>query len=95
VVVPGGQGLVAASPGEPSGSGAGRARKGEQPGGLGTVSGVIPGNCDIAPLISLEVQAQFVGPAVRPEIATPLGVMPYAIDPGTANRLWSVSEELL
>jgi hypothetical protein len=52
-------------------------------------------NSDIAPLISLEVQAQFVGPAVRPKIATPLGVMPYAVDPKSASSLWSMTEQLL
>jgi NAD(P)-dependent dehydrogenase (short-subunit alcohol dehydrogenase family) len=62
---------------------------------LGGMGGVFCMNCDIAPLISLAIQAQFAGPAVRPKIATPLGVMPYAVDPQTADRLWSVSEQLL
>jgi NAD(P)-dependent dehydrogenase (short-subunit alcohol dehydrogenase family) len=62
---------------------------------LAGMGGVFCMNCDIAPLIPLEVQAQFVGPAVRPKIATPLGVMPYAVDPQTADRLWSAGEQLL
>jgi NAD(P)-dependent dehydrogenase (short-subunit alcohol dehydrogenase family) len=62
---------------------------------LAGMGGVFCMNCDIAPLISLEIQAQFTGPAVRPKIATPLGVMPYAVDPQMADRLWSVTEQLL
>ncbi len=57
---------------------------------LDGLGGVYCENSDIAPLRSGDEPA----PTDRnPSLAQ--GVMPYAVDPGTAARLWSVSEEML
>jgi NAD(P)-dependent dehydrogenase (short-subunit alcohol dehydrogenase family) len=48
-------------------------------------------NCDIPPLVSPDVDK--ATPVIRP--AGSLGVMPYAVDPEAAERLWTLSEQLL
>jgi hypothetical protein len=60
------------------------------------MGGVYCENCDIAPLLSKEASAlsQF-SLALRQASSTPLGVMPYAVDPEAADRLWTLSEQLL
>jgi NAD(P)-dependent dehydrogenase (short-subunit alcohol dehydrogenase family) len=60
--------------------------------GLG---GVYCENCDIAPLVSTEDQANRNNPAIRRTNSFSLGVMPYAVDPEAAERLWSLSEQLV
>jgi hypothetical protein len=52
-------------------------------------------NSDIAPLVSKEVEARRDDPSIRRTGSPALGVMPYAVDPEAAGRLWSLSEELL
>ena len=53
---------------------------------LDGMGGVYCQDCDIAPLVSDEANRQ-VG-------SLPLGVMPYAVDPEAADRLWRLSEQL-
>jgi NAD(P)-dependent dehydrogenase (short-subunit alcohol dehydrogenase family) len=55
---------------------------------LDGMGGVYCQDCDIAPLVSEELAANQFG-------SIPLGVMPHAVDPQTADRLWSLSEQLL
>jgi hypothetical protein len=50
-------------------------------------SGVYCQNCDIAPLVSQEIATNQFG-------SMALGVMPHAIDPQLADRLWRLSEQL-
>jgi NAD(P)-dependent dehydrogenase (short-subunit alcohol dehydrogenase family) len=55
---------------------------------LDGLGGLYCQDCDVAPLVTTEALAeQKMGSA-------PLGVMPYAIDPESAERLWSLSERL-
>src|SRR5258708_15284527 len=54
---------------------------------LDGMGGVYCQDCDIAPLVSEELAANQFG-------SIPLGVMPHAVDPQTADRLWSLSEQL-
>lgn len=56
---------------------------------LAGLGGVYCENCDISPLVSAEDE-----PAWRAGAETP-GVLPYAVDPEAAARLWEVSERLL
>lgn len=56
-----------------------------QPDGIGAL---YCQNSDIAPLVSEELAANQFG-------SMALGVMPHAVDPQAANRLWSLSEQLL
>jgi hypothetical protein len=64
------------------------------------MGGVYCENCDISPLLpkkdepkeSIDFLAQDVNAVHR---AGALGVMPYAVDPEAAKRLWSVSEQLV
>jgi hypothetical protein len=51
------------------------------------MGGVYCQDCDIAPLVSEELAANQFG-------SLPLGVMPHAVDPQAADRLWSLSEQL-
>ena len=59
---------------------------------LDGAGGVYCEDCDVAPV------ASSAGPGIREDadaclkISPSIGVMPYAIDPGTAERLWSASE---
>ena len=46
-------------------------------------------NRDIAPPVSKETDA------TRRSAGQPFGVMPYAVDPEAAERLWSLSERLV
>jgi hypothetical protein len=55
---------------------------------LDGMGGVYCHNSDIAPLVSDEIAANQFG-------SMALGVMPHAVDPQAADRLWRVSEELL
>lgn len=57
--------------------------------GLG---GVYCESSDIAPVVSPELVASWGGIAADP--SHPAGVMPHAIDPVAAQRLWTLSEEL-
>jgi NAD(P)-dependent dehydrogenase (short-subunit alcohol dehydrogenase family) len=49
--------------------------------------GVYCQDCDIARLVSEEIAANPFG-------SIPLGVMPHAVDPQVADRLWRLSEHL-
>lgn len=51
------------------------------------MGGVYCQDCDIAPLVSEEMAANQFG-------SIPLGVMPHAVDPQAADRLWRLSEHL-
>lgn len=69
---------------------------------LAGMGGVYCENCDIAPLVPEEDAAKGsnaplrrFGDAIRQVGSMPLGVMPYAVDPEAADRLWSLSEQLL
>src|SRR5713101_8070543 len=54
---------------------------------LDGMGGVYCQDCDIAPLVSEEIAANQFG-------SLPRGVMPHAVDPEAADRLWSLSEQL-
>lgn len=62
---------------------------------LAGMGGVYCENCDIAPLVSKEVEAKRRSDVTRQVGSMSLGVMPYAVDPEAAGRLWSLSEQLL
>jgi len=55
---------------------------------LDGMGGVYCHNCDIAPLVPETLAANPIG-------SMALGVMPHAVDPQAAERLWSLSEQLL
>ena len=55
---------------------------------LDNTGGVYCHNCDVAPLVTEELEANPIG-------SLALGVMPHAVDPQAAERLWSLSEQLL
>jgi NAD(P)-dependent dehydrogenase (short-subunit alcohol dehydrogenase family) len=55
---------------------------------LDGMGGVYCHNCDIAPLVTEALAANPIG-------SMALGVMPHAVDPQAAERLWSLSELLL
>jgi hypothetical protein len=55
---------------------------------LDGMGGVYCQNSDIAPLVSEEIATNQFG-------SMALGVMPHALDPQVADRLWSLSEQLL
>lgn len=55
---------------------------------LDGMGGVYCQNSDIAPLVSEKVEINNFG-------SLPLGVMPHAVDPQAADRLWTLSERLL
>ncbi|MDB5774258.1 MAG: oxidoreductase [Herbaspirillum sp.] len=58
------------------------------------MGGVYCENCDIAPLRDIDGTGE--GNNVTPRAdPVPQGVMPYAVDPAAADRLWSLSERLL
>jgi len=61
---------------------------------LDGMGGVYCENCDIAPLLSEEQEADRNNPATLRVGAMSLGVMSYAVDPDAAERLWSLSEQL-
>jgi NAD(P)-dependent dehydrogenase (short-subunit alcohol dehydrogenase family) len=52
------------------------------------IGGVYCQNSDIAPLVTEALGANPIG-------SMALGVMPHAVDPDAADRLWSLSEQLL
>ncbi len=52
------------------------------------IGGVYCQNSDIAPLVTEDLGANPIG-------SMALGVMPHAVDPYAADRLWSLSEQLL
>lgn len=60
---------------------------------LDGIGGVYCENNDIAPLVV--DAAKWNNDSVRRVGSLALGVMPYAVDPEAADRLWSLSEELL
>ena len=55
---------------------------------LDGIGGLHCQNCDVAPLVTEDLGANPVGSFAR-------GVMPHAVDSEAADRLWSLSEELL
>ncbi|MFJ3810355.1 oxidoreductase [Streptomyces sp. NPDC090073] len=55
---------------------------------LDGLGGVYCENCDISPLVAPGTEADWYATAELP------GVLPYAVDPEAAARLWAVSEEL-
>lgn len=55
---------------------------------LDGMGGVYCQNCDIAPLVSAEIETNQMGSMAR-------GVVPHAVDLQTADRLWRLSEQLL
>jgi NAD(P)-dependent dehydrogenase (short-subunit alcohol dehydrogenase family) len=69
---------------------------------LDGMGGVYCENCDIAPLVpkehetnsSVDALSRF-SQAIRQVGSMPLGVMPYAVNPEAADRLWRLSEQLL
>jgi NAD(P)-dependent dehydrogenase (short-subunit alcohol dehydrogenase family) len=69
---------------------------------LDGMGGVYCENCDIAPLVpkehegnsSIDALSRF-SQAIRQVGSMPLGVMPYAVNPEAADRLWRLSEQLL
>jgi hypothetical protein len=57
-------------------------------------------NSDIAPLVADDARGnkgptEQQGDAIRRVGSMSLGVMPYAVDPESASRLWILSEQLL
>ena len=56
---------------------------------LDAQGGVYCENCDISPLVTAENETAWRGSSRIP------GVMPYAVDPDAASRLWEVSERLI
>jgi hypothetical protein len=59
---------------------------------LDNMGGVYCENCDIAPLVDDATNVN--NDKTRRTPATFMGVMPYAIDPEAAERLWNLSEKL-
>jgi NAD(P)-dependent dehydrogenase (short-subunit alcohol dehydrogenase family) len=57
---------------------------------LDGMGGLYCENCDVAPLV-----VQDMDEAARKFASRALGVMPYAVDPDAAKKLWSLSEQLL
>ncbi|KOV64190.1 oxidoreductase [Streptomyces sp. MMG1121] len=55
---------------------------------LDALGGVYCENCDISPVVAAEDEAAWYAEAGRP------GVLPHAVDPRAAARLWEVSERL-
>lgn len=55
---------------------------------LDGMGGVNCQNCDIAPLVPAEIKTNQFGSMAR-------GVVPHAVDPQAADRLWRLSEQLL
>jgi NAD(P)-dependent dehydrogenase (short-subunit alcohol dehydrogenase family) len=55
---------------------------------LDGLGGVYCENCDVSPLVTAETEAEWYAGAGIP------GVLPYAVDPRAARRLWKVSERL-
>jgi NAD(P)-dependent dehydrogenase (short-subunit alcohol dehydrogenase family) len=64
----------------------------EQLDGMG---GIYCENCNIAPLVSRTDQASLASGTGHQVGSMALGVMPYAVDPDAAARLWTLSEQLL
>jgi hypothetical protein len=62
---------------------------------LDGMGGVYCENSDIAPLVPKEAEANRSNDAVRRVGSKSLGVMPYAVDPEAADRLWRLSEQLV
>lgn len=69
---------------------------------LDGMGGVYCENCDIAPLVPKEHEANSsidalsrFSQAIRQVGSMPLGVMSYAVNPEAADRLWRLSEQLL
>jgi NAD(P)-dependent dehydrogenase (short-subunit alcohol dehydrogenase family) len=61
---------------------------------LNGIGGLYCENCDVAPLVSEVDEAKRNSPEIRQVGSRPLGVMPYAVDPEAAERLWTLSERL-
>ncbi|MDE1147824.1 MAG: oxidoreductase [Azospirillaceae bacterium] len=57
--------------------------------------GVYCENCDIARLLAPGEEAALGTPTTRRPGAVMGGVLPYAVDPAAADRLWELSEQLL
>jgi len=52
-------------------------------------------NCNIAPVVPKEDEANRSSDAISKVGSSPLGVMPYAVDPEATDRFWSLSEHLI
>jgi hypothetical protein len=61
---------------------------------LDGMGGVYCENCDIAPVLSEEDAAKRRMGGANRWVGT-IGVMPYAVDPDAARRLWTLSERLV
>ncbi len=61
---------------------------------LAGMGGLYCENCDVAPLLSPEMEARRNDEATRRVGSFSLGVMPYAVDAEMAERLWTLSEQL-
>ena len=55
---------------------------------LNGMGGLYCHNCDIAPLVTEPLASNQIGSMAQ-------GVMPHAVDPDAADRLWTLSEQLL
>ncbi len=62
---------------------------------LNGVGGVYCADCDIAPLFTPEGEAEGNKAGAKKFASRPMGVMPYAVDPQAAERLWTLSERLV
>ena len=62
---------------------------------LDGMGGVYCENGDIAPLLPKEAESKEGGDATRRTGGQSLGVMPYAVDPEAADRLWTLSDRLV
>lgn len=61
---------------------------------LAGMGGLYCENCDVAPLLTPEMEALRHDEATRRVGSFSLGVMPYAVDHEAAERLWMLSESL-
>jgi hypothetical protein len=55
------------------------------------LGGVYCENCEVAHLVPAEESTSWS----NDDSTRKVGVMPYAVDPKTADRLWNLSEQLL
>ena len=72
-----------------------RARASAALAGLDGIGGVSCEKCDIATLLLETMTAQGLSDAIRRTGSPSLGVMPHAVDPEAAERLWGPSERQL
>ena len=60
---------------------------------LADIGGVYLQNSEVAPID--ETVVEFNPDIAAEPLETTVGVMPYAVDPESAQRLWELSEQLL